>query len=206
MHSGRLLDENHGKPHSRNSRWENGNHPKDKTGVAARNEMEYSRDRSSQNRNPTPRDVAHYNGKENFSDDTDIVRDYHDHDFAGRYDTSENFSYEEPETEEYWWEHWDSDGAEAGYLGENRSDWDSDYNGGSENLSEREYYDREEVCIEAYTQSDRPPGKGVECCIYLVILRARIGHFRVAVNLILKARLSAKLFIRKISFHLSSLS
>ena len=143
-HSGQLQNNSY-KVDSRSSSWERC-HPDENTEEPARqNRDQYSRDRSTSNRGHAPSDSMHHSEKEDFSDNSDHFRDHQDRNFTGRYKTSDTFRYQE-EIEEYFPEHWDSDGGEGSYYEENWNIWDSDHNGGSENLSEREYYDREEVC------------------------------------------------------------
>ena len=136
-----------GRPHqnpdsnNRSLRWESRDHVKDKTEVSARSRgnMEYSRERGSECRKPKPGETVHYDEKDSF-------RGHHERKLPGRYDANKHSGYHE-ETEKSLQDYWDSDGPEGAYYDENMTDWDSDYNCGTDNLSERRYFDRGEVCI-----------------------------------------------------------
>ena len=142
-HSGQLLPNSHcgNKPNS--SRWEHREYCDGKDDVHVRHKEEYSRERLSWDTKHAPSDHVCHNERDNYSEDSHNFRNCQDNN--GRYKTSDNHSYEE-QAEDYLMQHWDSGGLEEGYYDDNRSGWDSDYNGSSENFSEREQYDREEVC------------------------------------------------------------
>lgn len=143
-HSGRLHQDSY-KQHNRGSRWENRSHSEDKTELPARHKEEYSTERNSWHTKHSSSNSVYCNENEDFNDGPHNFRDFRDHNFPGSYNTNDDFDYQE-ENAEYFQEHWDSDFTEGQYYDDGRSGWDSEYdNGGSENLSEREYYDREEV-------------------------------------------------------------
>lgn len=94
------------------------------------------------------RDSVVYDDKEELRVDQDNFRRYQESAFPERRKNFRNFSYKE-HCNEYSQQHWSSDGGEDGaypIFDDNWTGWDPDFSSRNENLSEREYYDREEVC------------------------------------------------------------
>ena len=130
-------------------RWDDGSSFDKETEQSSRHKDDFSGVNNSKITNRMSRDTVSYNDKEEFSEDPDNFRDYHESNFTERYNASNNVSYKE-HNEEYLHEQWSSDGErEERYLffDGDQTGWDSEYSGGNEHYSEREYYEREEVCI-----------------------------------------------------------
>ena len=101
------------------------------------------RERHLWNTEHAPSNPDNYKERDDFREDGDNMRHYQDNE--GQYKTSDNYSYEE-QAEEYFSQQWDTDEVENAYYEDSWNDWDSDYNGSRDNFSEREEYEREEVC------------------------------------------------------------
>lgn len=137
--SGRFQRNNH---NLNSRRWDDKRSFEEATEKSSRHNNDFSRETNTK---PTvSRESVGYDGKEEFRVDQDNRR-YPEGTFAER---RKNFNHKE-HCNGYSQQYWNGDeGEEEAYpiFDENRAGWDSDFSGRNENLSEREYYDREEVC------------------------------------------------------------
>lgn len=129
--------------HNLNSRrWDDKRSYEEETEKSSRHNIDFSRENITK---PTEsRESVGYDGEEKFGVDQDNRR-YYEGTFAQR---RKNSNYKE-DCNEYSQQYWnDDEGDEEAYpiFDENWAGWDSDFRGRNENLSEREYYNREEVC------------------------------------------------------------
>ena len=137
--SGRFQRNNH---NLNSRRWDDKRSFEEEAEKTPRHVNDFSRETIT--KSTESRESVGYDGKEEFRVDQDNRR-YPGGTFAER---KKNFNYEE-HCNEYSQQYWNGDeGDEEAYpiFDENWAEWDSDFSGRNENLSEREYYNREEVC------------------------------------------------------------
>lgn len=142
------------KNHSLNSRrWDDKRSFEEETENSSRHSNDFSRETNTK---PTvSRESVGYDGTEEFRVDQDNRR-YHEGTFAER---RKNYNYKE-HCDEYSQQYWNTDeGEEEAYteFDENWDRWNSEFSSRNENLTERAYYNREEVCA-IYRQFAFPHG------------------------------------------------
>ena len=145
VHSGRFQRKSYD---MNNRRWDDKKRFDEEVGESLRHRENFSRENNSWNTNHMPRDTVCYNEQEELHEESDDFRGYQQRTVMDRYETNDNFNYQE-QSEEYSKDHWSSDGGGEGRyaeLDDEWNEWDSDFRGSNENLSEREYYERDEVC------------------------------------------------------------
>ena len=130
-------------------RWDHNIRSDKETEESLRHHKNSTREQNSHSTNHLPRNSMPYDDHVEFKKESDNFRGFQQHTYMDRYETNDDFKNYQEKNEEYSQDHWSSEsGRERQYqvLDLDWSEWESNLRGSSENLSERGFYEREQVC------------------------------------------------------------